>query len=35
MILTLFEDLITAICLSAFLLCILAWATEIGAFFYN
>jgi len=29
------EDIIAAVCLTAFLFCILAWATEIGAFFYD
>ena len=29
------EDIIAAICLTAFLFCILAWATEIGTFFYD
>jgi hypothetical protein len=29
------EDLIAAVCLTAFLLCIYVWSTEIGAFFYD
>ena len=29
------EDLIAIVCLTTFLFCILAWATEIGAFFYD
>ena len=29
------EDIIAAICLTTFLLCIFAWSTEIGAFFYD
>ena len=29
------EDLIAIVCLSAFLMCIYVWSTEIGAFFYD
>jgi len=29
------EDLIAAVCLTAFLLCIYAWSIGLGAFFYD
>lgn len=35
MIRSILEDVLAVICLSAFLLCIYVWSTEIGAYFYD
>jgi hypothetical protein len=35
MIRAIIDDLIAIVCLSAFLMCIYVWSTEIGAFFYD
>jgi len=35
MIRAIIDDLIAIVCLSAFMMCIYVWSTEIGAFFYD
>jgi len=35
MIRAIIDDLIAIVCLSAFMMCIYVWSTEIGALFYD